>query len=815
MKSEIVEKLSPMEILLLRQYRKPWLWKVYSSINTERMIASEKKSSVSRKLHPSVCKNQPSRWKVIRDERRRLEEEGAVVAVNADDDAAEEEETAAAAHAKNNKKMSKRVKRSAEKVFEEKSHEEKMNMVVCYQSRVGHGRLDAASTRVFDYEHHDILLLCFLTWLSIAQDQTFLTNGGGRHRDIPNMCGSDRGKKRGVDKSIVLTELEFLCGITSFERFNTNDNERSKFVHYSRDIREMGLSQADGHDLEDVGITMNKGDDDYSEEDEVMIQKRHGDYDSEDIDDMETDEEEPVRNIRQMGGFHLFSDVAKYDRTNNRLEERSGDIKPNEGMNTQPVRDNANIFQSFNSYAKAVLGNKSVDVSYDFIPDERCVWIDLVGLPLASWALEVYKKLRGRWGCSVFTDMVNDGPLSHRKAPNIESTKDKSMTDSLEWKDDKGLSLDGGPEHEEPLDIDNCDSVSFKDDNNDSDSSSEMPSTSRLMREADVRRDCMEKNLDDDVEKDIEDCSKNITEKCGVVNNNMSNNMESEILEDKFDGDRHIDTIKDNADVNPSTNVYLDVNQNTNIPEVVEDLSSLNRSSDKAERLAHHNNGLDDHDISLRNELLHQHKCQVGTTKAAVNDSSIVSPSTPPGTVLNLAEESCSTWLDYVGPLITDELDFEKRWSYRDPDGNVQGSFSHAQLRSLPSAPATSKRSYTKSQPTQRVSSFNRVDVAPVIVPRNNLRPEQALDSMGEGIYGRITPTMPVSDVSDNESSRVADRNTFTSMKSSDFEIPAKGPNIEDDKYVVSGRPVHNVVTKLQPSFPTIEIRKSAYLPHC
>nr|GEX96060.1 F-box domain-containing protein [Tanacetum cinerariifolium] len=42
---------------------------------------------------------------------------------------------------------------------------------------------------------------------------------------------------------------------------------------------------------------------------------------------------------------------------------------------------------------------------------------------------------------------------------------------------------------------------------------------------------------------------------------------------------------------------------------------------------------------------------------------------------------SCSTWLDYVGPLITDELDSKKRWSYRDPDGNVQGSFSLAQLR--------------------------------------------------------------------------------------------------------------------------------------
>nr|GEZ05832.1 RNA-directed DNA polymerase, eukaryota [Tanacetum cinerariifolium] len=105
--------------------------------------------------------------------------------------------------------------------------------------------------------------------------------------------------------------------------------------------------------------------------------------------------------------------------------------------------------------------------------------------------------------------------------------------------------------------------------------------------------------------------------------------LRCEMLEDHFDGDRRNDTIEDNADVNPSTNVYLDVNQNTSIPEVVEDLSSLDRSSDKAERLAHHNNGLDDLDISLRNRLLHQAKCQVRPVKAAVNDSSIVSPSTP------------------------------------------------------------------------------------------------------------------------------------------------------------------------------------------
>ncbi|GKB26303.1 hypothetical protein Tco_0865704 [Tanacetum coccineum] len=41
-------------------------------------------------------------------------------------------------------------------------------------------------------------------------------------------------------------------------------------------------------------------------------------------------------------------------------------------------------------------------------------------------------------------------------------------------------------------------------------------------------KDCMGKKLDDDVEKDIEDCSNNVTEKCGVVNNNMSNNVEAD-----------------------------------------------------------------------------------------------------------------------------------------------------------------------------------------------------------------------------------------------------------------------------------------------
>nr|GEY32112.1 hypothetical protein [Tanacetum cinerariifolium] len=72
----------------------------------------------------------------------------------------------------------------------------------------------------------------------------------------------------------------------------------------------------------------------------------------------------PVFRVKIIEVHALFVLVLlDYIKAKPRLEERSGDSKPNEGMNTQPVRDNANVFQSFNSYAKAVLGNKSVGVS--------------------------------------------------------------------------------------------------------------------------------------------------------------------------------------------------------------------------------------------------------------------------------------------------------------------------------------------------------------------------------------------------------------------------------------------------------------------
>ncbi|GKA79911.1 hypothetical protein Tco_0786507 [Tanacetum coccineum] len=129
-----------------------------------------------------------------------------------------------------------------------------------------------------------------------------------------------------------------------------------------------------------------------------------------------------------MGDFHLFADVAKYGRTYNRPVERSGDGKPSVGSNSQSVSINENVFQSFNSYAKAVLGNKSVDMSgkygtsnagaesvgvSDCNKDLCGSAIGIMGHP--DWR-GVYLKLGvGRWGSnSMFTGSMGFLPDERR-----------------------------------------------------------------------------------------------------------------------------------------------------------------------------------------------------------------------------------------------------------------------------------------------------------------------------------------------------------------------------------------------------------------
>ncbi|GJY61918.1 hypothetical protein Tco_0462575 [Tanacetum coccineum] len=50
---------------------------------------------------------------------------------------------------------------------------------------------------------------------------------------------------------------------------------------------------------------------------------------------------------------------------------------------------------------------------------------------------------------------------------------------------------------------------------------------------------------------------------------------------------------------------------------------------------------------------------------APEKDSIIAPPSTPPGNDLNIDAESGSSWIDYIGPLTSEEIDSDKRWSYR------------------------------------------------------------------------------------------------------------------------------------------------------
>ncbi|GJZ34065.1 zinc finger CCCH domain-containing protein 19 [Tanacetum coccineum] len=250
-------------------------------------------------------------------------------------------------------------------------------------------------------------------------------------------------------------------------------------------------------------------------------------------------------------------------------------------------------------------------VSHNFIPDERMIWIEIDGLPLNAWTTNAFKKIAGNWGETVFVDEDADENIANGRV---------RVREFANWVPDFA-SLDNISQHD------------YESEASGNDQDIHSINESQEEGEINDKKEQMgyEMNAPENwtmmLIKNIEDCSNNVTKKCGVVNNNMSNNVEGEILEDHFDGDCGNDTIEDNADVNPSTNVSLKVN----IPEVA-------------------------------------------------NDSSIVSPSTPPGNDLNIAKESCSTWLDYVGPLITDELDSEKRWSYRDPKGNIQGSFSLAQL---------------------------------------------------------------------------------------------------------------------------------------
>ncbi|GKE05461.1 nucleotide-binding alpha-beta plait domain-containing protein [Tanacetum coccineum] len=165
-----------------------------------------------------------------------------------------------------------------------------------------------------------------------------------------------------------------------------------------------------------------------------------------------------VSNLRTawMGGFHLFADVAKYGRTYNRPVERSGDGKPSVGSNSQSVSINENVFQSFNSYAKAVLGNKSVDMSGKYGTSNAGA--ESVGV---SDCNKVYKEAGNEAVMSISVDDCID--LDGMERSILAKVKDLSVISELlkhmssEGFDDVGLRYVGG--HWVWLEFDSMDQV--------------------------------------------------------------------------------------------------------------------------------------------------------------------------------------------------------------------------------------------------------------------------------------------------------------------------------------------------------------------
>lgn len=130
----------------------------------------------------------------------------------------------------------------------------------------------------------------------------------------------------------------------------------------------------------------------------------------------------------------------------------------------------------------------------------------------------------------------------------------------------------------------------------------------------------------------------------------------------------------------------------------------------------------------------------------------------------------------------------------------------------------------------------NRPDVVPVIVPRNNGRLDQEVESRREGVIGR---TMPLSlqakatefqklsvnrddekpiasvrpetdDVKTSEVNGTPSRSTFTAVKSSTAGIPGAGTNVRDDRCTVSASVglypvVESLSTHPRDSYETIE----------
>ncbi|GJU32443.1 hypothetical protein Tco_1176032 [Tanacetum coccineum] len=148
-------------------------------------------------------------------------------------------------------------------------------------------------------------------------------------------------------------------------------------------------------------------------------------------------------------------------------------------------------------------------VSHNFIPDERMIWIEIDGLPLNAWTTNAFKKIAGNWGETVFVDEDADENIANGRV---------RVREFANWVPDFA-SLDNISQHDYESEASGNDQ--------------DIHSINESQEEGEIN----DKKEQMGYEMNAPDCSNNVTEKCGVVNNNMSNNVEGEILEDHFDGD--------------------------------------------------------------------------------------------------------------------------------------------------------------------------------------------------------------------------------------------------------------------------------------
>ncbi|GJS04512.1 hypothetical protein Tco_1476122 [Tanacetum coccineum] len=154
-------------------------------------------------------------------------------------------------------------------------------------------------------------------------------------------------------------------------------------------------------------------------------------------------------------------------------------------------------------------------VSHNFIPDERMIWIEIDGLPLNAWTTNAFKKIAGNWGETVFVDEDADENIANGRIPRLEFVEfgklaipDFASLDNISQHDYES-EASGNDQDIHSKSVDSFEEGEIIGESNDG-----------------CVKDCMGKKLDDDVEKDIEDCSNNVTEKIVGGKNNMSNNVE-------------------------------------------------------------------------------------------------------------------------------------------------------------------------------------------------------------------------------------------------------------------------------------------------